>query len=396
MAIPVILPKFNMDMEEGTLIRWLKNSGERVTQGEPLCEVETDKVNMEVEAPADGILCALSASPGDTIPVTSTIAYIAKDESEASLLESKVREPIASEVVAEKLPPQESQQLEQKPEKVDSTTVVKAVPAVRRLAKEQGIDLTEVAGPDGRVTMEMLMAVIEKRKVQAQQITKEVSSTKLAGTRKTIADRMSKAASIPHISLFIEINADTMLKALDQLRAKYGRSLSLFTLICYATVQTLQQHRLLNSTFDGESLASHDHVNLGIAVAREQGLIVPVVKQADLQDVKKLSESIANLVERARSNQLLLEEVQEGTFTVSNLGNVGVEYFTALVNPPQVGILSVGAVREQVVPVLGGYAVSRVFKVGINCDHRIVDGEPAAKFLKDLKSKIEDMSFWIM
>ncbi len=361
MAVEVIMPKLGMTMQEGTIVRWLKEEGEWVEKGEPILEIETDKVVMEVEAPASGILAGISAGPGEVVPVTQTIAYVLEP---GERLEEVARPPAKEAVPA----PGER---------------IVATPAARRLAREHDVDLAQIqgSGPGGRIVEKDVRAFIEaiKPPIEALKVKERIP---LTGRRKTIAERMQESArQAPHIALTVEV---------DMSEAEKARKGCSFTALIVQTVaQALRRHPMVNASLQGDEIVLYDEVNVGVAVDTEEGLIVPVVKEADTKDLPEIDAEIEELAERAREGILSLDEVTGGTFTVSNLGMFGVEDFHAIINPPQTAILAVGAISKRPVAVNERVVIRPVMKMTLSADHRVLDGAAAAEFLRDIKASLE-------
>ena len=361
MATEVIMPKLGMTMEEGTIIRWLKKEGERVEKGKPLLEIMTDKVSMEVEAPASGVLAGIRAGPDEVVPVTEVIAYILEP---GESLEEVARPP------ARKVAPAPKKR-------------IAATPAARRLAREHGVDLAHIkgSGPGGRIVEEDVRTFIEaiKPPIEAPRVKERIP---LTGRRKTIAERMQESArQAPHIALTVEVDMS------EAERARGGCSFT--ALIVWAAARALRRHPLVNASLQGDEIVLYDEVNVGVAVDTEEGLIVPVVKGADVKDLLQIDAEIERLAQRAREGDLSLEEVSGGTFTVSNLGMFGVEEFHAIINPPQAAILAVGGIVERPTVVDGRVVIKPTMKMTLSADHRVIDGATAAKFLQDVKNGLE-------
>ena len=382
MATPVIMPKFGMAQEEATIVRWYKQEGERVEQGEPLLEVMTDKVNMDVEAPASGVLLKARYEPDDVVPVTVVIGYIGElgeqiPEDEAAA----VREQAPLVVAVAKAP--------REPGKVASAKV-KATPAARRLARERGIDLALVTGtgPGGLVRSEDVEAFVP---VEAPV---EGELVPLKGVRKIIAERMETSwRTAPHISFTVTIDmteAEVHRAAWNAERAEGEARLSLTGVLIKAVAELLPRHRYLNASLRGEEVLLHEAVNVGMAVAREEGLIVPVLKGADRLTLGEVASQCSNLAERARQGKLTPDDVAGGTFTVSNLGMFGVEQFNPIINPPESAILAVGTVATEPVVVEEEIAIRQRMRITLAVDHRVADGGLAGQFLADLKSTLEE------
>ncbi|GIV68732.1 dihydrolipoamide acetyltransferase family protein [Caldilinea sp.] len=441
MATPVIMPKFGMAQEEGTIIRWLKQEGERVEKGETLLEVQTDKIDMEVEAPASGVLTDVRYGPDATVPVTTVIALIAAPEEVAaaearpsSAPSAGVRvSPVAQRMAAatgvdltqvtgsgpqgrivksdvagalQAQAPQRAQPQE------DETRRVRATPAARRLAREHGIALAALtgSGPQGRIQAADVEKALSSEKRGERREKEEAIGVQpgtpgetavgepLRGKRRTIASRLSQSwQNAPHIFLTTSIDLtriDALTKELaDDVEAAGGR-LTLTVWIARAVAAALQRHPRLNAwlRLDGEQLVytQHESVHLGVAVAVEDGLLVPVVRNAETLGLAALAARIGDLSARARTGQLTPDEVSGGSFTLSNLGMYPVEHFTAILNPPEVAILAVG--RAQVQPFWNGAAFEprRMMQVTLSADHRVIDGAIAAAFLAELKRLLEE------
>ena len=436
MATPVIMPKFGMAQEEGTIIRWLKGEGDPVEKDEAIAEVQTDKVDMEVEAPASGILRDIRFGPDATVPVTTVIALIAAPGEQIALTAPTVPVPGA--------PPAPGAEPEAKPAAkpeakatpvaqrvaaaagVDLARVApsgaagritrsdverfaqsldkpRATPAARRLAREGGVELGAVpgSGPAGRVQAADVTAFLEAQATQvtaAPQPELAPSAAPLRGMRRTIAVRLAQAwQAIPHIFLSTTIDmtqAEALRTRLAPDVERAGGKLTPTVLLARVVAAALTRHPRLNAWLRDSggdlTLIEHATVNLGIAVALEDGLIVPVVAGAERLGLAALAAQVADLSARARATQLKPQEVMDGTFTISNLGMYPVEHFTAIINPPQVAILAVG--RTQVQPVWNGegFQPRPVVQVTLSADHRAVDGAVAAAFLAEVKALAEE------
>jgi len=347
MATPVIVPKFGMTMEEATILRWFKGEGDRVEKDEPLLEITTEKVDMQVDAPASGFLRRIAAQPGDVVPVTRVIAYIVAAGEEAPSLEAATN--AAGETVA-------------------------AVPTARRLARDAGLDLKTIhgSGPGGRITeSDVRVAIARSTPSQAPK------GTPMPERRRVIARRMVQSArDIPHVHL---------LRTVDMMQVASARGAATYTaVIVWAVARALRAHPLMRASLDGDAVIVHEAVHVGVAVDAPSGLVVPVVHDADAKDLTALDREIERLSGRAREDALTLDEVTGATFTVSNLGMFGVDAFTALINPPQSAILSIGAVSQRPRAVGDTVAVRLVCDLVLGLDHRITDGAAGARFLDEV------------
>jgi len=391
LATRVIMPKMGMTQEEGTLLQWYKKEGEQVQKGEPLFEVMTDKVSMQVEAPASGILRAVQAHPDDVVPVTQVIAYIAAPDEEfeepAEAVPSTTKAPAAQAPSA----PSASREAEATRKTVPGR--LRATPAARRLAKEHGLNLADVEkrGADGRIREQDVEAALKKREQaavapNAMMAGKEVP---LSPLRRTIAERMQRSAQeAPHIALTVEVDMA------EAARARQDCSYTAF--LVYAVARTLRQHPFVNATLRGDVVCFYDDVNVGVATATPDGLIVPTIKHADTKSLHDIDEEIKDLARRAREGRLTLDDVSGGTFTVSNLGMFGIAAFQAIINPPQSAILAVGSIVKKPVVVNDQIVIRPVMKMTLSADHRVLDGAAGAEFLADLKNGLEHPAVFLL
>jgi pyruvate dehydrogenase E2 component (dihydrolipoamide acetyltransferase) len=396
MATEVILPRLGQGMESGTIVRWLKSEGEPVEKGEPLFELDTDKVTQEVEAEAAGVLLKIAVAEGE-VPVGQTVAFIgAKDEDvpEVAVDETPgTRYP----AVAESQPSVER--------RVPGTGLsdrsngrVKASPLARRLARERGVDLAVIhgTGPEGRIVAED----VERAEAggpsappaaAAAGPSGEVERLPLSSVRKTIARRLTDAWQIPVFQLQASADMTRVNALVARLRERDPDvRVTVTDVLTKVCAQALMRHREVNAAFTEDAILLHPTANVGLAVAAPQGLVVPVIRSAERRSLTEIAGVRADLVGRAREAKLRAEDLEGGTFTISNLGMYAVESFTAVLNPPQAAIVAVGATEERVVPVGGEKAVRPMVTLTCTFDHRAVDGAPAAAFLQTLKESLED------
>ena len=450
MAIDVIMPKVDMDQETGTVARWLKQNGEEVRQGETILEIETDKVAIEVESPASGILNGILVEEGETVPIATTIAYIlepgealpdAAPAAEERKTDQKVPvrqtdwevsvTPVARKMAQAtgldintvsgsgrdgKVTKKDVEAALASPQPFgNGEGKVYATPAARRIAAEKGLVLKSItgSGPDGRVqsvdVLAYAAAAQEVARTTIVPVPEFVSAPSsgyevfpLQGMRRTIAERLTASyQSIPHINFSASIDMTRFNEARAKLNARADQNgstrISATALLAKIVARILTRHPWLNSSFkdaqgeQGAAIHLFNAVNLGIAVALEEGLIVPVVRDAANKSVAQIAAEFKDLATRAREGNLAPSEVREGTFTISNLGPFGVEEFTAIINPPQAAILAVGATKPKVVPDADGQVVVRpIMRITLAADHRVVDGAVAAHFIADLKATLEE------
>jgi len=397
MATEVKLPRLGQGMEAGTIVKWLKREGEAVKKGEPLYELDTDKVTQEVEAEADGVLLKIAVSEGE-VPVGETIAFIGKEGEEAPAsaekpAEAPQREPereqgreAAAEVATEQPAPSQP----------STNGRVKASPLARRIARERGIDLASLSGsgPDGRIIaedVERAQAQAAAAPAPAAAASGEVTSSPLSNVRKTIARRLTEAWTVPAFQLTVDVDM-TRAQELVQKQRELNPDvrITVTDVLTKISAQALMRHRDMNVQFTGDALLSFPNANVGIAVAAPQGLVVPVVRNAEQLTIAQIAQVRGDLVSRARDNKLKTGDLEGGTFTISNLGMYDVDVFTAVLNPPQASIVAVGQTREMVVPRDGDLHVLPIMTMTLTCDHRAVDGATGAEFLKSLKAMLQD------
>ncbi len=391
MATDVIMPALGMAQETGKILRWLKTEGEAVSKGEPLMEIETDKVTVEVEAPADGTL-ALRAAEGDEVGVGKAVAVIVGAG-------EPVPEPVSVDAAA--APSAGAQPVKEEPETApapQSRTSRRhlASPKARRLAEEHGIELAAVAGsgPHGAVVAADVEALGGNGAVaDAPPAGLDAGEELPLGAVWTrMAERLSESwRTVPHFFLLRQVEATRLLAWRESLRSRAGyEGVTHTDLLVKLCAAALREHPRVNASWRDEKVLASAGVHVGIAVALEDGLVVPVVHDADALDLQKLAARRKELVGAARSGQLRPEDVSGGTFTVSNLGMYGVDAFAAIVNPPQAAILAVGRIVDRVIPVAGSPEVRPTLALCLSFDHRVVDGARGAQFLDTLAGLIEE------
>jgi pyruvate dehydrogenase E2 component (dihydrolipoamide acetyltransferase) len=443
MATSVIMPALEMAQESGVLVSWLKRDGESVVKGEPLMEIETDKVTVEIEAPASGFLGGIRAHEGDVVPVGQTIAWILASGEEppaAAPLDSaqsgrvstisnqpKIQSPIASQKVSVETSPLARKIAEEhgidlasiKPngnriEKADVLALINdthrtqpelasvssaassparltpASPKARRLASERGIDIATISGsgPDGAVL--------------AADLPPEAVAVGPAGSLETpstvwrvMAERMTASwTTVPHFYLVREVDASNLIewrtRVSTTVENRSGIKPTYTDLLVKLIGFTLREHPRVNAAWANGDIHFNQEVNIGIATALEDGLIVPVIRAADKAPISEIATRRKDLIERAQNRKLRPADISDGTFTLSNLGMYNVDAFNAIVNTPQAAILAVGRIAERVVPLNGQVVIRPMMVMTLSCDHRVVDGARAAQFLDDLANLISD------
>ena len=403
MAEIINMPRLSDTMEEGTLAKWFKKVGDSVKEGEILAEIETDKATMEFESFHDGVLLHIGIDEGSTAPVDSIIAVIgSKGEDISSIIKGgSVAEEEPKPVLEEEPKPvlEEEPKLEIKQVSLsnESTDRILISPLARKLADEKGIDIKLVkgSGDNGRIIKRDIDSYKPTNYSQFIQprpsVTESSDESQNSTMRKAIAKRLSDSKfSAPHYYLNIECEMDNMISFRKQFVNTQNIKISFNDIIAKAVSLTLARHPKVNSRWYDEKIVFYDHVNLGVAVAVEDGLIVPVVKYANSKDLPEINSEIKDFAERAKNKKLTPAEIEGSTFTISNLGMFGIESFTSIINQPNSAILSIGAIIEKPIVKNGDIVVGNTMKLTLACDHRAVDGATGSLFLKTLKEYIEN------
>jgi pyruvate dehydrogenase E2 component (dihydrolipoamide acetyltransferase) len=391
MATDVSLPRLGQGMEAGTIVRWLKSEGDTVEKGEPLYELDTDKVTQEVEADASGVLLKVLAGEGEEIEVGKRIAVIGEEGEEVSAEAEpapKTEEP-AKVPKPEPLPAERVEEPQQ-PSRADGR--IKASPLARRIARERSIDLASLTGtgPDGRIVaedVERAAAAPTPVHAPAAAAPLEAEVVPLTSLRKTIARRLTEAWEAPAFQISMSADMTRAQELHDRLREQ---GVSVTDILTKLAAVALLRHREVNAHFVDDELRIFPNAHIGLAVATERGLIVPVQQEVERKSLVQIAAERKDIVQRTREGKLTQEDLEGGTFTISNLGMYGVEIFTAVLNPPQAAILAVGAIEEKPVVENGDFVARPLMAMTLTCDHRAVDGAKAADFLRELKTLLEE------
>jgi len=399
------LPRLGQGMESGVIVRWLKSEGDAVKKGEPLYELDTDKVTQEVEAEVDGRLVQIVVPEGE-IEVGATVAVIESDGAAEPAHAASARESVETGVPEEPEPVVEVKSPGEEPAGTSSprppegraqAARVKASPLARRIARERGVELESLqgTGPEGRILaedVERAAAAGPPSPAPVAMPQAEVEVVQLSSVRKTIARRLTEAWTAPVFQLGISADMSEALALREKLVERLAEGdvkPTVNDVLVKLSAVALMRHAPVNATFSGEEIQRHPNAHVGIAVAAPQGLVVPVIRGAERLTVPEIARVRADLVGRARDNKLKLPDLEGGTFTISNLGMFGVETFTAVLNPPQVAILAVGAVKDEAVVTDGELGVAPIVRLTLTCDHRAIDGADGAEFLQTLVALIE-------
>ena len=423
MAITFGMPSLGHTMEKGKVIEWLKHEGDPIAKGEPLVVIETDKVITEVESPADGVVLRIVVPSEEERPIGALLAVLGAQGEQVSEVElQQMLGPAAVKVPATPTPvvapaPMVAPRADAAAR--DGGERLKISPIARKLADELGLDASTIqgTGPGGRITKDDILRVAEAAKTAAPAAVSVttapatpapvsvtatptrgrlgVSSTiPLRGMRGRVAERMFQSwNTIPRVTEVMQVDMSATVAfreaMLGQWEQQYGLRISLNDMITKAVAMALQRQPRLNATLVDQEVRLHDSVNVGIAVNLDEGLIVPVIFNADQKDLGQIAREGRDLAEKARAGRLQLDEISDGTFTITNLGTTGIELFTPIINPPQVAILGVGMVQRRPIVVGDALAIRPAVYLSLVFDHRAVDGVPAANFLQEVKRLLE-------
>ena len=401
MPTDVKLPRLGQGMESGVIVRWLKSEGDAVKKGEPLYELDTDKVTQEVEADASGVLLKILAGEGDEIEVGKRIAVIGEEGEDVAEEEEEAAVEVDEDEQEEGSPaPAREEERERgreaaKEDAEDQETArangrVKASPLARRIARERGIDLASLmgTGPEGRIVaedVERAAATPAHATVGAAPLEAEV--VPLTSLRKTIARRLTEAWQAPAFQISMSADMTRSQELHDRLR---DQGVSVTDILTKLAAVALLRHREVNAQFADDELRIFPNAHIGLAVATERGLIVPVQREVERKSLVQIAAERKEIVQRTRESKLSQEDLEGGTFTISNLGMYGVEIFTAVLNPPQAARLAVGAIEEKPVVEDGELVARPLMAMTLTCDHRAIDGAKAAEFLRELKTLLEE------
>ncbi|MDJ0668174.1 MAG: dihydrolipoamide acetyltransferase family protein, partial [Desulfobacterales bacterium] len=429
MSVNVTMPKMGMTMKEGKVSKWYKKEGDSVEKGEDLVEVETEKITNKIESPGSGLVFQIVVPVGESVPVGTILAVIAQAGEQPERIEGiqvgeveEVQGAAGSSQAAEtKTEPQEKKRIMSTPSarrlakelgvdlslvtgsgpqgKIKEADVVKfheegppapkITPLAAEIARQEGLDISTIAGTGegGKITKEDVERALAASKAAPQAPPSEVRVIPLAGMRKTIADNMhASLQTAAQLTAFTEVDVTEMVRFRDMMRAEFARDdtvkISYNDIIVMATARALMRHPIMNSTLVGEEILLHDTVNMGIAVALPDGLIVPKLRNAEKKSLLEIAREARELARKAREGALTVEEVTDGTFTISNVSMLGMDGFTPVLNPPETGILGVGRVIEKPAVFDGKMAIRHMMTLSLTFDHRVVDGAPAMTFLR--------------
>lgn len=387
MAISVVMPALEMAQETGKLLAWRKKEGERVTKGEPLLEIETDKAVVEVEAPGDGILAGVTASVGAVIPVGETIAWLVAPGEQPPAKTAGA----APSARASSGPAQPASIAARATEK-QTATAPQISPKARRLAKELGVDISQIrgSGPDGTITTEDVQAFTNGKGAPAA-----AGVETLSQVARLMAERTTQSwTSVPHFFLVRDVDASGLVEAQKRLSQEIGTaqnaSPTITDLLIALVAGVLVKHPRMNSSWTGDGIRANADINISVAMAVKDGVVAAVIHRTNVASLGEISAQRRELTERARAGRLRPADISGGTFTISNLGMYKVDAFSAIITPPQAAILAIGSISDRVVPVDGKPGVRPMMTMTLSSDHRVVDGAKAAEFLSELADAIRE------
>lgn len=404
MAEVIRMPKMSDTMEEGVIAEWLKKVGDEVKSGDVLAEVETDKATMELESYDDGILLHIGVKNGDSVPVNGVIAIIGdKGEDVDDILKnlnSTPNEEKVEDISEEKKETKSEETVIEKTNDNDRKRI-KVSPLAKKLASDKGVNLSEVSGSGdgGRIVKSDIEnfsgsidsideKTVELPKIYSKESFEEIPVTQM---RKTISKRLSESKfSSPHFYLTMEIDMENCINGRKKINESSERKISFNDIILKAVAVSLRKHPMVNSSLLDDKIRLNHHIHIGVAVAVDDGLLVPVIRFADNKSLSHISMEVKDLATKAKQKQLQPSDWEGNTFTISNLGMFGIDEFTAIINPNDSCILAVGGIKNTPVIKNGEIVPGNIMKVTLSCDHRIVDGATGSAFLNTLKELIED------
>jgi len=412
MAEIVRMPKLSDTMTEGTVAAWHKKVGDKVKSGELLAEIETDKATMEFESYVDGVLLYIGVEKGKTVAVDALLAVFGKEgEDVSAIVAAEGAAPAAKEEAPVAATPAPIAPVAEAPKAVVTQAPVAAAhapaaapvpfndgrmrvsPLAKKLAEDKGLPLQYIpgSGDGGRIVRRDIDAFMAGASIQSASAVESYTEENVSQMRKTIARRLAESKfTAPHFYLTMEINMGRAVEARAAMNAATGSKVSFNDMVIKATSLALKQHPKVNSSWQGDTIRYNHHVHMGVAVAVEEGLLVPVVRFADTKTLAQINQEVKVFAEKAKTKKLQPSDWEGNTFTISNLGMFGIEEFTAIVNPPDACILAVGAIREVPVVKNGAVVPGHTMKLTLSCDHRVVDGASGSAFLQTLKAMLEE------
>ena len=397
----ITVPQWGLTMTEGTLVKWNASEGDAVQEKGEIAEIETEKIVNVLESPADGILRKIIGKEGDTFPVGALIGILASESTPEKDIDKFIEQYKPIELSAPSQSTNEvtsSNTVSSVPPSTSAPGEGRVSPAVKRLAKKLGVDLTEVSGSgrNGRISKEDVelasknISINPENEVQSDNNDNPFDSIPLTSMRKTIAKRLTESKqNIPHFYLTADYSIDKLLVKRKEM-SKENLKISVNDLLIYCVARALIEEPRANVQLIEDEIRQYRHADISVAVATDSGLIAPIVKKADTKSIQEISEEFADLAKRAQKGKLQREEILGGTFSVSNLGMFGIKHFEAIINPPQGAILAIGGAIEKIIASEGKPLSANIMSVSLSCDHRVIDGAVGAKFLQALRKHVEE------
>jgi pyruvate dehydrogenase E2 component (dihydrolipoamide acetyltransferase) len=399
MASKVIMPKLSPTMEEGQIARWLKKEGDKVSAGEPLAEIDTDKATMEMQALSNGVLRKILINEGESAPLGQLIAVIAEPNEDIASILSETPAPEKKEAPPEPAPVVPAPASVPETVKTDSGRLIVS-PLAARMAADSGLDLRSIqgSGPNGRIIKRDIEAALTQPKPKAGPSATGYRDEPISEIRKTIAKRLvTSIGPVPHFFLTIDIEMDRAAEMRKNINAlDPDLKISVNDIVIKVAAAALIQHPQVNASFQEKFIRYYEHADIGVAVAIEDGLITPIIRAADQKSLSQIAGEVRELAERARTKKLKPEEYTGASFSISNLGMFGIDEFTAVINPPEGAILAVGAMTPKPVVRDNEIVVRQMMRVTMSCDHRVIDGATGAKFLQTFKKILENPLYLVV
>lgn len=403
MAANVIMPKLGMAMKEGKVVKWHHKEEEQVEEGDVIAEIETEKITYQIEAPISGILVKILVGEGKIAAVGQVIGIVIE---EGEIFDASAIPAIPPEVsVGEEVVAATSETRVEVSSGPSEGPRIKITPIARKIAKEKGIDISQIkgTGPDGRITRDDVLAAVEgakEKKIAEKELPREAAirlgaTVPLTRMREILGERLTASSrEAPHVYFSCQVDGTGMIgfreTFKERIESSTGVALSFNDIILKAVAATIEEYPLFNASLEGKTIKIHEAVNIGLAVAQEDGLIVPVIRRVNVMTLGQIATARKEILDKVRGKRLTLDDLSGGTFTVSNLGQFNIDSFTSIINPPETAILSVAKMKERPVVIGGELAVRPTVNLGLSVDHRVVDGAMAAAFLQELQRLLED------
>lgn len=398
MAEKIVMLALSPTMETGTIVKWNKKEGDKISTGDILCEVETDKATMDYESTVEGTLLKITTEEGSQVKVGEMIGIAGKEGEDISALIEQAAPSTPKEQPRGKAPEKEAEKQKEIPQPLPEEPFpsrVKVTPVAKQIARKSGIDLQSVqgSGPGGKIIKEDIERMIKKERPAEVPIAgKGEQKIPISDKRRIIAQRMSQSMfTAPHFYVTIAVKMDYLINSRKSLNSRLKSKVSFNAFFIKLVAEALARNPVINSSWSEGSIIRHDSIDIGLAVAQKDGLITPVVRDCANKGIVAINQELNDLVERARNGKLSWQEYTGGTFTISNLGSYGVRQFTAIINPPEAAILALGEIFEElIITDEGEYRKQNTMMMTLSCDHRVIDGAVAAEFARDLKNLMEN------